>query len=476
MANYSLLFSMGADTSAMQKGIAKAEKRVAGLKNKMGGLKSAIASVGLVAIGRNALQTASEIQNLAMIAGVTAEELQKVGYAASQFGISQEKVADILKDVNDKVGDFLQTGAGPMADFFENIAPKVGVTAEQFRKLSSKDALQLYVDSLEKANVSQAEMTFYLEAIASDATALLPILQNNGAEVKRLGEEYANTGQLMDDEMIKSLNEANLTIKEATNKVTVFAGRILEMLMPALSMLGQGLGVVQKVVQTALENFFAFANFLGTLVTSVIAPLQKAFEALAYAVEGVNAAMDKDFDTAKDMLAEAKKAFNGIADEAQAIPGKIEQAFKDMKDIATTNVKEAFDEIADQGGKFESNWKKIVDSTKKTVNSIKQAVAGASEGSANAQVNKELNDFFGDMNTDTPADTAAKPKSIFGAGSRMGKNLLSFGDDDESQSERFDRLAGEFNAKFTTGDKTKSKGEKYLKEIAENTKGKSVNE
>ena len=63
-----------------------------------------------------------------------------------------------------------------MADFFENIAPQVGVTADQFRKLNGADALQLYVSSLQKANVSQNDMTFYLEAIASDASYLLPLL------------------------------------------------------------------------------------------------------------------------------------------------------------------------------------------------------------------------------------------------------------------------------------------------------------
>jgi len=61
-----------------------------------------------------------------------------------------------------------------MADFFETVAPLVGVTADNFKDLSGPQALQLYVDSLEKANLSQSQMTFFMEAIASDATALLP--------------------------------------------------------------------------------------------------------------------------------------------------------------------------------------------------------------------------------------------------------------------------------------------------------------
>ena len=89
----------------------------------------------------------------AQVANATPEALQRWSAGARTVGIEQEKLADILKDVNDRVGDFLQTGGGPMADFFENIAPQVGVTAEQFARLSGPEALQLYITSLERAGV-----------------------------------------------------------------------------------------------------------------------------------------------------------------------------------------------------------------------------------------------------------------------------------------------------------------------------------
>ena len=84
-----------------------------------------------------------------------------------------------------------------MADFFENIAPRVGVTADQFARLSGPEALQLYVSSLERAGVSQQEMTFYLEAMASDTTRLIPLLQNGGAEMTRLGAQAQTEGRVV---------------------------------------------------------------------------------------------------------------------------------------------------------------------------------------------------------------------------------------------------------------------------------------
>lgn len=153
------------------------------------------------------VNAASRIKDLAALAGTSTTEFQKLAAASKTVGIDQDKLSDIIKDVNDKVGDFLVTGAGPMADFFETVAPLVGVTAENFKDLSGPQALQLYVDSLDKANLSQSQMTFFMEAIASDATALLPLLRNNGIEMRRLGDEAQRTGRILDEDAIDTADE-----------------------------------------------------------------------------------------------------------------------------------------------------------------------------------------------------------------------------------------------------------------------------
>ena len=153
------------------------------------------------------VNAASRIKDLAALANTSTTEFQKLAAASKTVGIDQDKLSDIIKDVNDKVGDFLVTGAGPMADFFETVAPLVGVTADMFRDLSGPQALQLYVDSLDKANLSQSQMTFFMEAIASDATALLPLLRNNGIEMRRLGDEAQRTGRILDEDAIDTADE-----------------------------------------------------------------------------------------------------------------------------------------------------------------------------------------------------------------------------------------------------------------------------
>jgi hypothetical protein len=169
-----------------------------------GALSVGALATGMLASIKNAIDAGAAIHNLAMIAGTGTTEFQKFAIAAQTVGIEQDKLADILKDVNDKFGDYMATGAGPLADFFDNIAPKVGVAKEAFVGLSSDQALGLYVKTLEDAGVNQQEMTFYMEALASDATALNPLLRDNAAALTAIGDSAERSGRLLDEGMIKN--------------------------------------------------------------------------------------------------------------------------------------------------------------------------------------------------------------------------------------------------------------------------------
>lgn len=170
---------------------------------KLGGAFTVTAALaGLQQMFRSATETAFEIDKLSKLAGVGTERFQELSFAARSVGVDQEKLADILKDTNDKFGDFFLTGAGPLADFFETIAPKVGITAEAFKGLSSDQALGLYVQKLQEAGVNQQELTFFLEALASDATLLAPLLVNNADALNQMATEARNLGVVIDQDLI----------------------------------------------------------------------------------------------------------------------------------------------------------------------------------------------------------------------------------------------------------------------------------
>ena len=201
------------------------------------GAGMAAGAAALAMMTRNAMEQASQIDRLSLVANTSAETFQRWAAGASMVGIEQDKLADILKDTQDKVGDFIQTGGGAMADFFEQIAPRVGVTAEQFRKLSGPDALQLYVSSLEKANLSQADMVFYMEAIASDSTMLLPLLRDGGAAMAEYGDEAERLGAIMGEDMLNAAAAAREEFARLDMIKKGLTNRIVAELLPSLSSL-----------------------------------------------------------------------------------------------------------------------------------------------------------------------------------------------------------------------------------------------
>ncbi|PWB13349.1 hypothetical protein DCO44_14400 [Acinetobacter sp. AM] len=171
----------------------------------LGAAVAGISVGGLVAFANQTIQTGSDIKKFAQLANTTFRDFQYYAKGAETAGISMESFADKMKDMQDRIGDFHQSGGGPLADFFENIAPLVGVTIQQFQKLSGPEALQLYYDSLKKVGATQNDMKFYMEAIISDSSLLIPLLENGGQGFKKWGDAAERANAILSDDMIQSL-------------------------------------------------------------------------------------------------------------------------------------------------------------------------------------------------------------------------------------------------------------------------------
>ncbi|WP_336982775.1 transglycosylase SLT domain-containing protein [Acinetobacter modestus] len=182
-------------------------------------LKGAVAGLSVAGVTAYALEVVrlgNEVDRLAKLSNSSVSQFQYYGKGAETVGIQIDKFADQMKDMQDRIGDFQQTGGGPLADFFENIAPLVGVSIQQFQKLSGPEALQLFYNSLERVGATKNDIKFYMEQIISDSSQLIPLLENNGKGFKEWGDRAKETGAIMSDDVIKNLVETqkNLQIFE----------------------------------------------------------------------------------------------------------------------------------------------------------------------------------------------------------------------------------------------------------------------
>ena len=121
--------------------------------NTYGAALAAMGAGAVTALAGMAYSTseqAAELEKFAFRANTTTQEFQKMAAGAGAFGIEQDKLSDMMKDFNEKLGELTAIGAGGGVDFFEQIAMKTEGSSEaaqqlilDMQKLSGPEALQM---------------------------------------------------------------------------------------------------------------------------------------------------------------------------------------------------------------------------------------------------------------------------------------------------------------------------------------------
>lgn len=193
------------------------------------------ATTAIAAMTVEQVKLANELAKTAQVANTSVTAIQKYTFAAKAAGIEQDKLGDIFKDVQDKVGDFLSTGGGELQDFFKNVAPQAHLTADALRRLSGPEALQAMYDAMEKAKLSQSEMVFYMEGIADEASSLIPLLRDGGAGFKLWANAAENAGAVMDEKTIRASKELKASTDLLKLSYEGVKNQLTQALIPVLS-------------------------------------------------------------------------------------------------------------------------------------------------------------------------------------------------------------------------------------------------
>lgn len=168
----------------------------------------------LMVMGMGVVCVGVEIDCLFQVVNIMFDQFQCWLVGVKFVGIEQEKFGDILKDVNDWVGDFVQIGGGLMVDFFEKIVLKVGVMVKEFCNFFGVDVFQFYVLLLEKVNVNQQDFMFYMEVMVFDSMLFLFFLKNGGVFMLEYGDWVQCMGVILSGLMFVFLCEGKGVILE----------------------------------------------------------------------------------------------------------------------------------------------------------------------------------------------------------------------------------------------------------------------
>ena len=232
--------------------------------NAAAAITAVAAAIG-VAINQ-AADFAKEVKIAATRAGESVERMQALAFATDTVGVSMEKLGDIGKDTNEKIGEFLATGGGGFQDFADVVglsASEARLAAIEFENLSGPDVLQEMVSRMEDAGISTERMSFALEGMASDTTDLIPLLIDGGKKLNGLTGQFEDLGAVLTETDLNKITDVGLKLDEAT---AVFSAEGKQLIADYSTQLIAGIDAVLLFAQKSTATFNIVTTGLGNLL------------------------------------------------------------------------------------------------------------------------------------------------------------------------------------------------------------------
>lgn len=172
------------------------------------GAAAATAAIGIGAAGlsivKNTAQQVTEADRWAKSLKMSTQDLLSWQYAAEQAGLTGDNIADIFKDINDKVGDAVLNKSGEAAQALDTL----GLSAKKLSEQSPDKQLMAISEALQKIP-SQAGKTNILESLGNDLSKILPLFENNNEKLKQFIQLSKDFGVAPPQEDIDNLVKVN---------------------------------------------------------------------------------------------------------------------------------------------------------------------------------------------------------------------------------------------------------------------------
>ncbi|WP_334676271.1 phage tail tape measure protein [Klebsiella pneumoniae] len=197
----------------VQDDVAKSSAALAGI-----GAAAIAAGLAVGASGFQLLKSTSrqiaETDRWAKSLQLSTQELLAWQFAAEKAGVSGDQMADIFKDIGDKIGDAVLNKSGEAVDALNAL----GLSAEKLSKVSPDKQLLAIGKSLEKISTN-AEKTTILESLGNDLSKLLPLFDNNNQKLKQFIDLAKDYGVAPDPSSIDDLVKVNQLFEDMEAQV-----------------------------------------------------------------------------------------------------------------------------------------------------------------------------------------------------------------------------------------------------------------
>ncbi|HCU0061006.1 TPA: phage tail tape measure protein [Klebsiella pneumoniae] len=172
------------------------------------GTAAAAVAIGVGAAGialvKNTSEHITETDRWAKSLKMSTQDLLSWQFAAEKAGLTGDNIADIFKDINDKVGDAVLNKSGEAAQALDTL----GLSAQKLAEQSPDKQLMAISEALQKIP-SQAGKTNILESLGNDLSKMLPLFDNNNEKLKQFIQLSKDFGVAPPKEDIDNLVKVN---------------------------------------------------------------------------------------------------------------------------------------------------------------------------------------------------------------------------------------------------------------------------
>jgi len=251
-------------TSKADKSLFKMSKTGKMVGNKLLDLAKGALAVN-AAISAMVLLSAKNRKALELLssqAKTSAEDFQALSFATSQYGVNAEQIADISKDISDKVAEFSIAGTGAFQDYADTLKltkEEAREAAQEFTTMSSQEVIGKMVSEMEKAEISASDMTFALESIGNDLSKLQPLFASNSDELDKLKKRFndVNDSLQITGVQAEKLKEVSTSFELMTTQIGNASTSISATLAPVMD---DFFNDVINIVPDATQTIIDFAN------------------------------------------------------------------------------------------------------------------------------------------------------------------------------------------------------------------------
>lgn len=317
MALMSVLFDIAAKTASFESSMTRVERRLEGVAHsarqfgEMIGV--AFGTKELLEFANKTVERADQLNKMSQSAGIAAEQLSKLQFAARQSGVETEGLATGIKKFSTEINSAASGNKQAIAAF-DAIGVSVRDSSGNIRDTSSilsdvAAKYQTYGDGAAKSALS-------VQLFGKQGTALIPLLNQGADGLKMMGDQAERFGLVISQETAKAAEEFHdkLSLLRA-GLFEGFGNRIMAELLPTLNDLADtllttaestdgmerassaaatGVKILTDFALTAIHTLNDMGTWIGKIGAQIVAFVSGNWGQIATIQKEFNADMEAD--------------------------------------------------------------------------------------------------------------------------------------------------------------------------------------